>query len=796
MKRRLGKYTLGEKLGGGSMGTVYAAYDESLQRQVAIKTMVEKIGQDPELKLRFYREARSAAGLHHPNIVAIYDMGEDGDTAYIVMELLDGMDLKRVIHERASLSLEQKISIVAQIGDGMEHAHDRGVLHRDIKPGNIHVNRIGIAKILDFGIAYIPSSNLTESGVRLGTPVYMSPEQIRGERCDARSDIFSTGTLTYELVTYTHPFRDRTLQKTIDRTLFEEKPPLEQHFPEAPPGLWAVIGPALAKYPGRRYQKMSELSSACRSLLRELHTASHRIAGELQSAIPLLERSCRQATAPAELTQMLADIRGIQEQIRNDQSDVLEFRRVQHRVERWLAAHSVRMPENEKPASIVPQDWASRPDDAESAHLVDLGQKALRRQDLAEAGRFAQLALQQGCESMAARDLVAQLDARSREKTDEPMARKVSAADNPGPVDSGAAPTELLPNAQRRNIPPPDMAERAVPGSLEKTQLLWQAQVRRKPFTGVALLAAVIVLAATALLWWRRPTAPGRQVDPELAAAQSELEHGRLDQAAARARILLAAGKPQAGAILREAETQNTRRKLEVMLVEAQNLRTQQKYAESMAKVRDILEIDPENRAAQAIQAQIADSSGGKGRPGHSLPGATKQVPAEIPRAAPPGGASGSSAALLQLEYLGARYPVKIQEGSTELGPLPAALSAGEHEIHLVGDGVFLNRKEKISVSPGKDQFILLPGIGSASFEVVADAYDGCEILLDGKSLPGPYPAQVPQLVAGDHNVMFRWTSGPFVGKRVVSSFSVGENAHTQVRGDPEKNSFLIQQVR
>ena len=544
MKKRLGKYTLGERLGGGSMGAVYAAYDESLQRNVAIKTMVEKLGHDPQLKLRFYREAKAAAGLHHPNIVAIYDMGEDAETAYIVMELLEGRDLKCVIDDRASLPLEQKLSIVAQIGDGMAHAHKRGILHRDIKPSNIHISSIGLAKILDFGIAYIPTSNLTESGVRLGTPMYMSPEQIRGQKCDARSDIFSTGVLMYELVTWAHPFRDKTLQRTLDRTL-SEKPPFEQHFPGAPPGLWSVMAPTLAKEPERRYQAMPDLSGACRSLLRELHAASQQIARELRFAIPLLERSLAQPSAPPELNQILADTRRVVERMQKDESDVLEYRRVLEKVRQSIAPPSApRVTEAEKAASPVPQRMpAPKPGAADSApaaaggereapgsnstppreptpemnggnadRLIDLGQKALRHNDLAEAGRLAQRAMEQGCETMAARNLIAEIDLYRRKLIDERVARTRNAGETEVPDEGGQA-TILLPNAQRRIIAPPPSppsspSGQAPAGVLEKTRLLWPAGAYKGRGYVVALLAVAVVLSATALLFWSRPPAP------------------------------------------------------------------------------------------------------------------------------------------------------------------------------------------------------------------------------------------------------------------------------------------------
>jgi serine/threonine protein kinase len=788
MKKRLGKYSLGERLGGGSMGAVYAAYDESLQRNVAIKTMGEKIGHDPELKLRFYREAKAAAGLHHPNIVAIYDMGEEAGTAYIVMELLEGRDLKCVIDDRSQLPLEQKLSIVAQIGDGMAHAHKRGILHRDIKPSNIYISSVGLAKILDFGIAYIPASNLTESGVRLGTPMYMSPEQIRGQKCDARSDIFSTGVLMYELVTFTHPFRDKTLQRTLDRTLSPEKPPFEQHFPDAPPGLWNVMAPALAKEPERRYQTMADLSTACRTQLREMHAGSQQIARELRFAIPLLERSAAQSPAAPQLNELLAETRRIVERMQRDESDVMQYRRVLEEVRRSItppSAPRVTTVESRRPT-------APRPDAAEKApamlnhpsaagpepgagadRLVDLGQRALRQNDLAEAGRLAQRALEQGCDTMAARNLVAEIDMFRRKMIDERVARSRNTGEPDAPEMNNEA-TVLLPNAQRQSVdPPPPPSSLSSPAlsapaaAMEKTELIRQPPAEQTRGYVLALLAVAVVLSATALFFWSRPSAEtGHGGKPAALSASSEMKTSA-------------------------PEARNTGGKIEVLLVEAQHLRNQGQYAESEEKVREILQLEPGNAAALAIRARLAEF-----RTASRLVSATasvRNIPAEIPRTA---SSPAAGAALLQLEYRGARYPVKIHEGGREIGPLPAALPAGEHEIRVVAESVFLDRKQKIAVSAGKDQYMVLPALGSAVFEVSSGSYEGCEILLDGRKLEGPYPAKVEQVVAGDHTVTFQWTSGALAGKKLVFPVSVGENAESQIQVDPAKNAFVLQQAR
>jgi serine/threonine protein kinase len=202
----IGKYQILEELGVGSMGTVYRARDTVLDREVALKTM--RAGQyiDPEIKQRFYREARACARLQHPHIVTIHDLGEVNDTAYISMELLVGEDLRKIIEAHREIPLRSRIEIIAQVSDALSLAHKNGVIHRDIKPSNIFVLADNSAKVLDFGIARLSESGLTVVGRVLGTPNYMAPEQIQGSTCDARSDLFSLAIVFFELLTGTHPF--------------------------------------------------------------------------------------------------------------------------------------------------------------------------------------------------------------------------------------------------------------------------------------------------------------------------------------------------------------------------------------------------------------------------------------------------------------------------------------------------------------------------------------------------------------------------------------------------------------
>jgi serine/threonine protein kinase len=203
--KSLGKYEVLEEINAGGMGKICRAHDRVLHREVAIKTIYT--GQtDPEIKRRFYREARACAALSHPNIVTVFELGEQQGISYIAMELLDGEDLRKFIDRKGSMPLEAKANFMIEVCDGLEHAHRHGIIHRDLKPGNIFITRSGKPKILDFGVARISVSQLTQPGTALGTPRYMAPEQFLGKDCDVRSDLFSIGMVFFEFLCGVHPF--------------------------------------------------------------------------------------------------------------------------------------------------------------------------------------------------------------------------------------------------------------------------------------------------------------------------------------------------------------------------------------------------------------------------------------------------------------------------------------------------------------------------------------------------------------------------------------------------------------
>src|SRR5688572_11530041 len=265
---QIGKYRIVGKIGQGAMGEVYKAHDAVLNRMVAIKTINADLGADETLRKRFQREAQSAARLNHPNIITVYDYGEERNKIYMAMELLEGTDLKQTIARRRPLSLDDKLEIMDQMCDGLAFAHAGDIVHRDLKPANIHLLANGQVKIMDFGLARLGGSEMTRTGMVMGTPHYMSPEQVRGERADSRSDIFSLGCVFYELLTYRKPFDADSMHAVLFKVMQEEPPPVTALVPDLPHVLQDLLDRTLAKDPNQRLQDAGQLRAALR-LARE-----------------------------------------------------------------------------------------------------------------------------------------------------------------------------------------------------------------------------------------------------------------------------------------------------------------------------------------------------------------------------------------------------------------------------------------------------------------------------------------------------------------------------------------------
>src|SRR5260221_1440066 len=252
------------------MGWVYRARDIVLDRHVALKVLHISRNVDVEPKERFYREARACTKLQHPSIVMVHDTGEAAGAAYIVMELLRGTDLRRYIHESRPLSLAQKLEFLAQVCDGLAHAHQNGIVHGDLKPSNIFIHEENQSKILDFGIARLPSANQTIVGKVLGTPNYMAPEQILGRPCDNRSDLFSAAIVFFEFLVNAHPFQS----SFIPRRIAEGDPDsLSKRDLLIPESLDRLLTRALKRIPDERIQTAEEFATRRREVARGLLTS-------------------------------------------------------------------------------------------------------------------------------------------------------------------------------------------------------------------------------------------------------------------------------------------------------------------------------------------------------------------------------------------------------------------------------------------------------------------------------------------------------------------------------------------
>jgi serine/threonine-protein kinase len=275
----LGRYRVLSELGRGAMGVVYLAEDESLQRQVAIKTLL--LPDDPrdrqQLEARFRQEAKAAAGLNHPGIITIHDLGREGDWLYIAMELLQGTELRDRLAQ-GPLPLDEALDIAAQVAAALAVAHARGIVHRDIKPGNIMLVGQGQAKIMDFGIARMQSSDVrTQSGTMMGSPKYMSPEQVGGHPVDHRSDIFSLGSMLYEMVAGVPAFAGENLGQLLNAILHGAPQPPGKFRAGLPAVLELVIARAMQKNPQARYQDAGEMArdlAQCRITLARTRSAA------------------------------------------------------------------------------------------------------------------------------------------------------------------------------------------------------------------------------------------------------------------------------------------------------------------------------------------------------------------------------------------------------------------------------------------------------------------------------------------------------------------------------------------
>ncbi len=303
----IGKYEIRRELGRGAMGVVYEGYDPMIKRIVALKTIRadQLAGENAEAAIaRFRREAQAAGRLSHPNIVSIYDIGEDAGTWYIAMEFIQGRELKNYFESNERFASADIVRIMTQILDALGYSHRLGVIHRDIKPANVIILADGGVKVADFGIAHIESSNMTQAGTVMGTPSYMSPEQIMGLPVDGRSDLFSAGVLLYQFLTGERPFAG-SATATMHKVLEEDPLPPSRFNVLVPGAMDAVVRKALAKRPDERYQTAEEFAAALRAAAQATPTQPTTTDATVLAAAPAAtliapaSATTTQRTAPA-----------------------------------------------------------------------------------------------------------------------------------------------------------------------------------------------------------------------------------------------------------------------------------------------------------------------------------------------------------------------------------------------------------------------------------------------------------------------------------------------------------------
>ncbi len=383
--KRIGKYEVIDLLGRGGMGLVYRAFDRQLNREVAIKTVTEGFSGDPEMLQRFYREAAKTGALHHPNIVIVYDLGEQDGFPYIVMEYLSGDPLDRLIESRQSRPLAFKLKIVEQVCYALGYAHRNDVIHRDVKPANVIVQPDGIVKLLDFGIARQEKTDghLTRTGHVIGTIQYMAPERLKNEPFDGRSDIFSVGVMMFELLTGQLPFMgDYSIAQQV---LADKHPPLGQFLHEYPAALDGILDRALAKNPNDRYSTADEMAAEISSLAHELK--KEQVAEWIQRAEHLVQED--QYASAREVLLQLLKVDSQHTRARQLIAQVQHSLTLRQRAEQILqlrkqAEEAVRDKRYDEAMGDLQEACGLDPENAELSELLETVRQKKRRRELVE----------------------------------------------------------------------------------------------------------------------------------------------------------------------------------------------------------------------------------------------------------------------------------------------------------------------------------------------------------------------------------------------------------------------------
>ena len=303
---KLGRYVIVEEIGQGAMGVVYKAVDPLIDRTVAIKTINLDLSKEElaNFEKRFQREVQSAGKLNHPNIVTVYDVGRTEGVAYMAMEFLEGKELREILDSGVVLPVEKVAHIASQVADGLAFAHEHGIVHRDVKPANVMVMKNGLVKITDFGIAQMSSASRTVSGMVMGSPKYMSPEQVVGQAVDGRSDIFSLGVVLYEMLAGKTPFSGDNISAIMYQILNDEPIPPKAFNQSIPDSINFIVLKALAKHPDKRYQNAKEMARD----LKRYKTMEIPVPGEEPKPVRSMERRRQARENLGDATQIIPSL--------------------------------------------------------------------------------------------------------------------------------------------------------------------------------------------------------------------------------------------------------------------------------------------------------------------------------------------------------------------------------------------------------------------------------------------------------------------------------------------------------
>ena len=694
--RLIGRYQILAELGRGAMGVVYRGFDPVIGRPVALKTIAFDSGNADSrtLRARLYREAKAAGTLAHPNIVTIYDIVEDGDTTAVAMELVEGRPLNDALADKGTFSLDDAVRVIEQICSALDYAGSRGIIHRDIKPANILLKPDGRAKILDFGIARLSMSGIAQTSTIMGSPSYMSPEQVQGLPLDPRSDLFSAAVVFYELITGRRPFGGDDIATTMYRIVHE--PPRTFEYPEPAIGarLWNVLLVALSKTPGTRYQSGGRLVAALRAAVLDPGVGH----GANAAGIDATEISDRRLGEP-----------------RPPEPRIPEPPMTEARItDRSIAAPPITVAQIADPpiteAQITdPRITDSRITDSRFADpRIDelrIGEPQVDETEAEKPVRRPRLLIYGAVASSAVVVIVVIMTVLAgRESTPTPS--------GPGGVAVPAA-------AAGDSVPSgPSTAKGPAPGND------------------------------------RRPGPGTRATDPRATDSRSASARPAPGAAGPVGRTAAAPGTPTP---------------------------TRAASPASIAGPPPLPKMPPSGPTAPAAERK------------------TRETPTQ---AAPAVTADATGPAILRAAFADRPYPVTLFAGDTQIGRLDSGdatirVDAGTLRLRAVNESVYLNADlGAIVLRPGERRTIPMPGTGSAVFGVKGEDYAGVRIVIDGRPVPGPYPAQIAQIASGVHQVIYRWTAGPLSGREVTGTVNISDGGHFIIRAAVDDAQILVQKFR